>query len=210
MSQKYKRKDEFYKKAKAAGYRSRAAYKLLELNKRFHLIKKGDFVLDLGAWPGGWLQVASDKVGENGKVLGIDLKQIEDFSAKNIQTIVGDVCDPDSLDKISAMAPNGLDLVLSDMSPKITGIKEVDAASSVGLAEKALWVAQTLLRPGGCLVIKLFPNNDTEIFVKNLRGMFNKLVRVHAKSTRRSSNEFYLVASGIKCLADEAQEAIGA
>ena len=198
MSGTYDRKDHFYKKAKEEGFASRAAYKLLELDKRFQLLKQGFRVIDLGAWPGGWLQVVSGKVGQNGMVIGIDLVPIDDFGIPNVKTITGDVGDEDKLLEAQLIAGGKFDLVLSDMSPKLSGIKEADRYAAVHCAELALFAAGKLLNKGGNLVIKVFKSNETEAFVKTCRPLFNKVTRSELDSTRKTSNEFYLVCLGFK------------
>ena len=196
LSKEYERKDHLYLKAKEEGYRSRAAYKLIELDKRFGLLKHGSRVVDLGAWPGGWLQVAAKKVGNSGLVVGIDLQKIEDLGKNNVKLITGDARDEENIQAMQSLAGGKFDLVLSDMSPKLSGVREVDSAASVGCAELALFIAQQLVKTGGNLVIKLFKSNDSEMFVKSMRPMFNKVKRVELDATRSSSNEFYVLGLG--------------
>ena len=198
MSGTYERKDHLYNRAKEEGFRSRAAYKLEELDQKYGLLKPSYKVLDLGAWPGGWLQVASKRVGPDGLVIGVDLVEIEDLGFANIKVIKGDLREEATLDRIVEMNPNSFDLVVSDMSPKLSGIPEVDRIAAVALAELALFFAQRFLATGGNLVIKVFKGNETEAFVKTSRSLFNKVARCELKSTRKSSNEFYLVNLGLK------------
>jgi len=197
MSQ-YNRKDHLYQKAKEEGYRSRAAYKLIELNEKHKLFKNGARVLDLGAWPGGWLQVAANAVGENGLAIGIDLTKIEDLNDPRIKLVQGDVQDPEVIAKACTMAGGKFDLVLSDMSPKLTGIKEVDNTAAVGCAEAAISAAMSALVAGGNFACKLFKSNEAEMFVKSLKPLFNKVERRELDTTRNTSNEFYAVALGFK------------
>lgn len=195
MSSKYNRKDHLYHKAKESGYRSRAAYKLIEIQTAYGIIPKGGQVLDVGAWPGGWTQVALEYVGPNGSVTGVDLQEVEPIEDPRCSLLVGDARDLDTL-----LAREGLqfDCVISDMSPKLTGIKEADQAGSVGCAELALYVAAQFLEDGGNFVAKVFKGGDVETFVKNARPMFNKLIRTELKSTRKTSNEFYVIGLGFK------------
>ena len=193
LSKEYQRKDYLHQRAKDEGYRSRASYKLIELDKRFNLLRSGLKVLDLGAWPGGWLQVVARKLGNSGVIVGIDLQKIEDFGGDNVHLICGDARDEENLQAMLSLAGGRFDLVISDMSPKLTGIREVDSAATVGCAELALYLAQQSLRQGGNLVIKLFKSNDSEQFVKSMRPMFNKVKRVELDATRSSSNEFYVL-----------------
>lgn len=198
MSKEYERKDHLYQRAKDEGLRSRAAFKLMELDKRFGLLRRGMKVLDLGAWPGGWLQVAYRKLGGTGAIVGIDLQEIEALGGENVHLICGDARDEENIKRMEVLAGGKFDLVLSDMSPKLSGIREVDSAGSVGCAELAFYLSQSLLRHGGNLVIKLFKSNDSEMFVKSIRPMFNKVKRVELDSTRSSSNEFYVVGLGFE------------
>ncbi len=198
LSKEYERKDHLYQRAKEEGFRSRAAFKLMELDKRFGLLRKGMKVLDLGAWPGGWLQVAYKRLGGTGVIVGIDLQEIEALGGENVHLICGDARDEENMSKMAALAGGKYDLILSDMSPKLSGIREVDSAGSVGCAELALYLSQSLLRHGGNLAIKLFKSNDSEMFVKSIRPMFNKVKRVELDSTRSSSNEFYVVGLGFE------------
>ncbi len=198
MSGNYNRKDHLYKKAKDDGHRSRAAYKLLEIDQKHKILRYGSKILDLGAWPGGWLQIAASKVGPRGLVVGIDLKEIEDFGEPNVRVLQGDVRDKESLEAMLELAGGKYDTVISDMSPKLTGIKEVDSAQTVGCAELALWVAQQTLKHGGSFAVKLFKAAGADEFVKSTRPYFNKVVRLELKSTRKTSNEFYVVGLGFK------------
>ncbi len=198
MSGSYNRKDHFYQKAKEEGYRSRAAYKLIELNDKHKLLNQGSLVLDLGCWPGGWLQVAAEKVGPNGLVVGVDLVKVEDIGQDNVRCICGDARDEATLKQLRELSSSGFDLILSDMSPKLSGIREVDQAGSVGCAELAVWLAGQVVKSGGTLVVKVFKGNETEQFVKSTRPMFNKLIRTELDATRKSSNEFYVLGFGFK------------
>lgn len=198
MSSSYNRKDHLYHKAKEEGYRSRAAYKLAELNDKYKLVKPASKVLDLGAWPGGWLQVIAERIGERGLGVGIDLVQIEDLHHPRIKLLQGDVQDPESIQKACELAGGKFDLVLSDMSPKLSGIKEADNQRALACAEAAIDAARLALASGGKFVCKLFKSNEAEIFVKSLKPLFNKVERRELDTTRNTSNEFYAVALGFK------------
>lgn len=198
MASNYKRKDSYYERAKDAGYRSRAAYKLLEINKKFKIIEAGSSVLELGCWPGGWLQVASELVGPGGKVVGIDLKELEPLYLANVSTLVLDAADQSAQQVLNALGIKFFDAVLSDMSPKLSGIREADEASALRCAELALALAGKVLAYDGTLVIKLFKSPGSQEFVKSLRSLFNSISREELDATRSSSNEFYVVARGFK------------
>lgn len=175
MSKPYNRKDTYYKQAKAEGYRSRAAYKLKELHDKFKLFKKGDRVADLGCWPGGWVQVACGYVGESGKVIGVDLVECDPLPFSQALLISGDVRDDSTIAQLMEQAPDGFDLVISDMSPKHTGIREADVAAMSHCSELSLWAAQRLLKPGGHWVTKVFRNHELGPFVQQARPYFEKV-----------------------------------
>jgi 23S rRNA (uridine2552-2'-O)-methyltransferase len=196
MSTDYVRKDHLYQKAKDEGYRSRAAFKLIELNDRFHFLRPGRSVLDLGAWPGGWLQVAEQRV-RGGVLVGVDLVAIDPLG-DGVHLVQGDARDESTLNEALSCSPNGFDMVLSDMSPKLSGIRELDMAASVGCGELALWVAGKVLRPGGVFVVKLFKSNEAQLFFRSAQSSFDKMHRVELKTTRKSSNEFYCVGLGFR------------
>ena len=196
MSSEYNRKDHLYEKAKSEGYRSRAAYKLKELNQRFKLFNSGGKILDLGAWPGGWIQVAAEVVGPKGIIVGLDLVELEPFAEENVHLLVGSANDPELINQALALLGGNCDAVLSDMSQKLTGIKEADQAGSVACGEAALAAAERGLKRGGHMVVKVFKGNDTDQFVKSLRSRFNKISRAELDASRTTSNEYYIVAQG--------------
>lgn len=198
MSGRYNRKDRLYRKAKEEGFQSRAAYKLVEVQKKYKLLKSGAKVLDLGCWPGGWLQVASELVGDRGTVVGLDLAECEISISNNVKTLIGNANDPEALARCMELAGALFDVVLSDMSPKLSGIREVDQAASVECAQMARAACKTCLRGKGSLVIKLFKGPSSDEFVRDLKGEFVKLHRCELDATRSTSNEFYIVALEFK------------
>ena len=191
----YNRKDKFYRQAKEEGYRSRAAYKLVELNKKYRFLKTNSRVIDLGAWPGGWLQVAERIVGSEGCLVGIDLVPIEPLSER-VHLIAGDV--REELAKALAFAGGSFSVCLSDMSPKLSGIPEADRAATASSAELAWSVAKDALSEGGVFVVKLFRGHEADIFVKEIKRFFQRVAREELESTRATSNEFYAVGLGYK------------
>jgi 23S rRNA (uridine2552-2'-O)-methyltransferase len=190
----YNPQDRYYKKAKQEGYRSRAAYKLLELQQRFRLISPGDVVVDLGAAPGGWLQVAAKWVGQTGKVIGVDLQPIEGFRDPNILVIQGDITAPEMPRKISDLARGKVDRVLSDLAPRLSGIRDADSARCLELNRTALSLAIALLRPGGSFLIKSFVSQELQTFTLELKKHFHSVQRTRPEATRQGSSEFYYVA----------------
>ena len=192
----YNPQDRFFKKAKLEGYRSRAAYKLIELQQRFRLMRPGDAVVDLGAAPGGWLQVAAKAVGSQGKVIGVDLQSIQPFNQSNIILVQGDITDPLVQAKIKELIGAPANTILSDLSPKLSGIRDADMARCFELNQTALQVAVALLRPGGSLLIKSFISTDLQAFTGTLRQYFSEVQRTKPEATRQGSSEFYFYAKG--------------
>lgn len=192
----YHRKDAFYGRAKASGYRSRAAFKLLQLTQRGRLLRPGDRVIELGAWPGGWLQVAADLVGAAGKVVGVDLQAIAPLPSRVVVTIVGDVLDSHTRERVVAACGGTADVLLSDLAPKLTGIRAQDAARANALADCVVLFAQQVLKPGGTLILKMFMSGDLTRRGTELRALFQNVRLVRPEATRRESAEIYAVARG--------------
>lgn len=194
----YQPKDAFYRKAKEEGYRSRAAYKLLELNRRFHLIRPGDRVVDLGAAPGGWLQVASQLAGKKGRVLGVDIQPIEPVAEENVLILQGDVTSEECQERIMELLGSRADCVLSDLSPRLSGIRYADVSRSSELVRSALQIASRLLRPGGNFLVKTFVGEELNPLSLELKDYFRSLKRTRPESTRKGSSEIYLCAQGLQ------------
>ncbi len=192
----YKRKDAFYKKAKQAGYRSRAAYKLLELNQAWRFLRAGNRVIDLGAWPGGWVQVAAKAVGPSGQVLGIDLVKLEPLSLANVTLLQGDAADPAQQQALRAVLGGPADVILSDMAPKLSGVREADEARVSALGQTALTCCDSLLKPGGSLFLKTFMSAAYRPFVALLRSAFQAVKTSSPEATRKGSAEVYVLATG--------------
>jgi 23S rRNA (uridine2552-2'-O)-methyltransferase len=190
----YKLRDTYYKKAKQQGYRSRAAYKLLELQERFRIFKTGQLIVDLGAAPGGWIQVAAKLVGPSGKVLGVDLQPIEAFHQKNIIVIQGDITAIETEQRIMEYLGRPADSVISDLAPKLTGIRDTDEARSLELNRTAVEVANRLLRPGGSFLIKSFVSEELRIFSAELEKQFGSVQRTRPDASRKGSSEIYFFA----------------
>ena len=192
----YTPQDRFFKKAKQDGYRSRAAYKLVELQQRFRLMTAGDKVVDLGAAPGGWLQVAAKLVGPNGKVVGVDLHPIQPFQERNIVLLQGDVLTDETQNRIIELLGGMAHCVLSDMAPKLSGIRDADLARCQELNRLALQVAKELLRPGGVLLVKSFVSEDLQTYSAELKNYFATVQRTRPEASRQGSSEFYFYAKG--------------
>jgi 23S rRNA (uridine2552-2'-O)-methyltransferase len=185
------RKDDYYNRAKQEGYRSRAAYKLKQLHEETGIVQPGDTVVDLGAAPGGWLQVAEELVGDSGRVLGVDLQRIDDIDG--VETIRGDMTDADTRAEVVERVGKA-DVVLSDMAPNMTGEYSVDHARSVYLARQAFETALEVLEGGGDLAVKVFEGPDTGRLREDMEAEFEYVRAVHPEASRDSSSELFLVA----------------
>lgn len=194
----YKPKDHFFRKAKSEGLRARSAFKLEEIASRFRLFGRGARVLDLGAAPGGFLQILAREVGERGFVLGVDLVPIRPLGLPNVRTEVLDVLAEDFDAKLRTLHPEPFDAVASDLAPKTTGIRDTDEARSIRLAEKALQLACTRGRPGAGFVAKLFMGRDFEAFRAQVRERFGDVKIVRPEATRGASVEVYVVGLGLR------------
>jgi 23S rRNA (uridine2552-2'-O)-methyltransferase len=185
-------KDPFVIQAQKDGYRSRAAYKLTEIDKKYKIIKPGITAVDLGAAPGGWSQVLSNKIGLSGKVVGIDLLEVPPI--KGIDFIQGDFMQEEVLNEIIDKLENKpVDLVISDMAPNISGIKMVDQQKAINLNELALDFAKKHLKQNGFFLVKSFVGTEFEEYVKNLRTCFKKVFKIKPDSSRSRSSEIFLL-----------------
>lgn len=194
MGKSYRPKDHYFQKAKQEGLRARSAFKVDEILKRFPTsVKKGAAVLDLGAAPGGFLQILVDAVGVSGRVVGVDIVAIRPFSQKQVTTAVLDVLADDFDAKLAALYDGLYDAVISDMAPKTSGIKGTDEARSLRLAGKALEVAAARGRPGGTFVAKVFMGGDFEAFRDDVRKLYEEVKVVRPEATRGASMEVYVV-----------------
>src|SRR6185295_19172493 len=191
MGKPYRPKDHYFRKAKKEGLRARSAFKIEEIAGRFGVFRRGARVLDLGAAPGGFLQVIAQAVGPEGMVLGVDLVPIKPLPFAQVRTAVLDVLEEGADAKLAALEPGAFDAVISDMAPKTTGIKDTDEARSLRLAERALEIARARGRPGGAFICKLFMGRDFEAFRALIREAYEevKVVRPEdRKSTRLNSS----------------------
>jgi len=193
-----RKRDYYYKKAKAENYRSRATYKLSQAAVKYHFIRKGDVVVDLGAAPGGWIQAARKIVGKKGFVLGVDLKPIAPFPQEYVRTIVADLTEPETRQQILDFLPRKADVVISDASPNISGVWEVDHARQIDLAAQALKVALSVLRPSGNFFVKVFEGDILADFVKTVEKHFVTVKVLKPKASRAKSSEMFLLAMNLK------------
>jgi len=190
------RKKEFYtERARQEGYPARSVYKLKEINEKYRIIKKGDRVLDLGCSPGSWLLYISKIIGANGMVLGLDEEDIKIKNAANILFVKKNAMEAEACD-LKRVAE--YQAVVSDLAPKTTGIKEVDEALSLQLAERALEIAKSVLATGGNFVCKIFEGGGVDDFFKKVAAIFKTAKRLRPKAVPQGSKEFYIIGIGFK------------
>jgi len=192
------RKDFYYKEAKKEEYRSRASFKLLQAVRKHGFMDLGDVVVDLGAAPGGWLQIAGEIVGEKGLVLGVDIKEVEPIGYPNVSAIVGDIRDLETAHRIKAILPRPADVVISDVSPNVSGIWEVDHARQVELAECSLRIAASVLRVNGNFFVKVFQGEMLHQYLNLVGKHFSYVKLVKPKASRKESAEIYVLGLGFK------------
>jgi len=189
--------DEYVLRAKQDGYRSRAVYKLLEMQKKDRLIKPGMTVVDLGAAPGGWSQAAADIVGEKGQVVALDILPMS--SLAGVKVIEGDFREESVLNQLlETLDDRPVDLVMSDMAPNMSGMKDMDQPRAMYLTELALDLANQVLRKGGDIVVKVFQGEGFDDYLRALRGSFTKVLTRKPDASRARSREVYLVGRGFK------------
>jgi len=193
-----RKRDYYYKKAKEEKYRSRASYKLSQAVNKYHFMKRGDVVVDLGAAPGGWVQVAKKIVGNRGYVLGVDLEPIEPFPQANVRTIVGDITEPETLQQILDFLPRKADVVISDASPNISGIWEVDHARQIDLSNQALKMALEVLGPSGNFFVKVFEGDMLGDFIRTVERHFEVVRVIKPKASRAKSSELFILGMNVK------------
>jgi 23S rRNA (uridine2552-2'-O)-methyltransferase len=195
----YDRKDHFHQRAKREGYRSRAAFKLLEIQQNQRLLRSGQRVIDLGCWPGGWLQVAAEAVGRKGRVVGVDLAAIDPpLDNENVIAFCADLTQPSVAEELIERLGGPADVLLSDAAPKLSGIRAADQAREGALLEGVEALLGKLLRKGGTLLIKILEGPDAVLVDRRLRREFESAKTVKPSASRRGSSERYLLGRGYK------------
>jgi len=193
MAKPYDPRDFYFRQAKKQGLRARSAFKIEEILRRHRLLGRGDAVLDLGAAPGGFLQILAEEVGEGGVAVGVDLEPIRNLGKRWVKTAVVDLLSPDALDRIRALHAGPFRLVTSDMAPKTIGVKVTDEARSLELVRMALRVAEETLARGGAFVAKVFMGGDFPTLKKEFAERFVEVHVVRPEATREHSFEVYLL-----------------
>jgi 23S rRNA (uridine2552-2'-O)-methyltransferase len=191
------RKDQYRRLAKDQGYRARSAFKLLQLNASYHILKRGSRVVDLGCAPGGWLQVATKEVGPAGKVIGIDLKPVEPVAGAAV--LQGSIEEPDMLEEITGiLGGNKANVVLSDLAPNVSGLWDIDHVRQISLSTIALGFARQTLRLGGSAVFKVFEGEMLDEFRDELKKSFGRVLLSKPSASRQQSSELYMVCLDFK------------
>jgi len=186
------RKDRYRRLAKDQGYRARSAFKLLQLNSSYHILKRGSKVVDLGCAPGGWLQVAAKEVGPAGKVIGVDLKPVEPVASAVV--LEGSVEEPSVLEEIAAILGGvKADVILSDLAPNVSGVWDIDHARQISLSTIALGFARQTLKGGGSAVFKVFEGDMLSEFRDELKKSFGRVLLSKPSASRQQSSELYIV-----------------
>lgn len=191
-----RQQEHYYRLAKKKGFRSRASFKLIQIDRRFGIFGEGDAVADLGAAPGGWLQVAGDLVGENGRVVGVDLRPIKRL--ENVTTIIGDITEDSTMLALMNELGGKADVVISDMAPDMSGNYSTDHARSVHLCKHALGVCDRILRKNGKLVMKVFMGDMIPMLMEETERRFTEVKRHSPDASRPSSSEMYVIATGFR------------
>ncbi|WP_295723151.1 RlmE family RNA methyltransferase [uncultured Methanobrevibacter sp.] len=193
-----RKKDPYYKRAKADDYRSRASYKLKQLDKKYKIIRKGDTVVDLGAAPGGWSQIALEKVEEGGIVVAVDLNRIKPLPEENFHRIRGDFTQDEIQNKITSIIGGKTKVLISDASPSLTGIKDIDHLRSIDLIEAVVSIGDNILEDKGNIVIKAFQGGEYKNLIDRLKKKFKVLKTTKPPSSHKKSSEMYIVGLGFK------------
>jgi len=193
----YERKDHFHRRAQREGFRSRAAYKLDEIQTKHRLLRRGQRVIDLGCWPGGWLQVAARVVGPTGRVVGVDVAAVEPpIENENVIALCGDLGDPDLATRLLEALGGRADVLLSDAAPKLTGVRVTDRVREEAVLEAVEGLLPALLRVGGDLLLKVLEGPEAQEVERRIRGGFERARLLRPAATRRGSAERYLLARG--------------
>jgi len=190
------KKDQFRKLARDQGYRSRSAYKLIQLNKSYKILRKGFFVIDIGSAPGGWLQVAYNEVGDKGIVIGIDLKKVEPL--ENVFLIQDNIESDRVVHSILKITNSKIDVVLSDLSPNVSGNWELDHARQIDLTKNAITLSRKLMKKNGKLVLKVFQGDMLDDLINELKIDFKRVIITKPIASRQVSSELYLVCIDCK------------
>lgn len=194
----FKVKDHYFHKAKKENFLARSVYKLEEIDQKYKVLNKNDLVMDFGYHPGSWIQYTSKKVGPEGKVVGTDIRPLNNqlLNLKNVSIFQKDILTIETMEELGVNSQ--FDVVLSDMAPNTTGVQSVDQARSLNLVEMVFFLLPKFLKPGGNIVVKVFESNDAQVFLKEQKKLFEEFHYLRPKSTRSVSKEFFVIAKNYK------------
>lgn len=194
----FKVKDHYFHKAKKDNYLARSVYKLEEIDQRYKIIKKGDQVMDFGYHPGSWIQYSSQKIGSEGLVVGVDIRDLNNqlVGLKNVKVYQRDATTIENLSEIGVDRP--FDVLLSDMAPNTMGVQSVDQARSLNLVEMVFTLMPQFLKSQGHVVVKVFDSHDAQLFLKEQKKRFGELHYLRPKSTRSVSKEFFVIGKSFR------------
>ncbi|HEY9387633.1 MAG TPA: RlmE family RNA methyltransferase [Nitrososphaeraceae archaeon] len=187
-------RDYFRKLSKEKGYRSRSAYKLIQLNKSYHILKPGHNVVDIGCAPGGWLQVAKNEVGHYGKVVGVDIKKV--LPIEGVVILQGDIEDPKAVMSIIKILDRKANTILSDLSPNLSGIWDIDHAKQISLSMSSLNISKEMLSKAGIAIFKVFEGELLNEFKREVATYFDKVLLTKPSASRQQSSELYMICFG--------------
>jgi 23S rRNA (uridine2552-2'-O)-methyltransferase len=190
--------DFYYKQAKEQGYRARSAFKLNQMDNKYHFLKPGIKVLDIGAAPGGWLQIVSEKIGDKGTVIGVDIVEIKPLGLSNVKTIRGNILEEETQNKIESLVGKKLDVVISDIAPSVSGNWDIDQYNQLMLARMSMFIAKKLLIQKGWFITKVFQGRDYDDFLGEVKSSFKSVKVFKPSASRKSSAEIYFIAQGLK------------
>ncbi len=190
--------DPYHKQAKLQGYRARSAFKLKQMDNKFRFLKPGIKVLDIGAAPGSWLQIVSERIGDTGTVIGVDLDEIKPLGLPNIKTIQGNILDEETQKKIRNLVGKRLDVVIADIAPNVSGNWDIDQYNQLELARMSMIIAKKLLFRKGWFITKVFQGIDYDEFLRDVKASFKRVKVFKPSASRKSSAEIYLIAHGLK------------
>ncbi len=188
------KKDQFRRLAREQGYRSRSAFKLKQINESYKILNRGNCVVDIGCAPGGWIQIALSEVGPKGKVIGIDIKKIEPLTKAFF--IQGNIQDEEIINSILKFSTSSVDVVLSDLSPNVSGNWDLDHARQIDLTRTALKLSNKILKKDGKVVLKVFQGDMLNELIDELKKEFKKIIRTKPNASRQTSSEIYLICIG--------------
>jgi len=199
MSRHYETQDYYFELAKQKGFNARSVFKLQEIQEKYRIIKKNHHILDVGCFPGSFLQILSTWVGKDGQVIGFDIKKTKDLGLGNVKTFVADINDTDDVkEQIKGLTSKKFNIIISDIAPNTTGTADYDQYQSILLNEKVLEIANVNLCVGGDMILKIFQGSDFNVFLAKLKKSFKKIKIFKPKASRARSSEIYLLCYDLK------------